>query len=121
MTDSAFPDDAPDGYGEYLSVEYDELEFERFHRDVAGEPTGGACWESDDEQVTIWNFDVSGHWAVEASEIKDGEGCRIIDHKNGVRINGLSRTEALKVADSYLRGEIDLEEQRCGQQSLASF
>jgi len=120
-----FPEDAPEDFANLVSREYDEHEFHRLHRNVAGKPIGGATWRSDDEEVKVMNYAAWGYWAVEASRIEHDEdnGHAVIYANSNGAVDGLAREEAFRLADSSMTGEAELannghSEPRSGQQTL---
>lgn len=105
-----FPEDAPEDLDGLVSVQYDEHEFERLHRDVEKEPYGGATWRSDDEEVKVMNYAACGYWAVEASrrEFDEERDCWVTYGKSNGAVDGLDREEAFRLADVYMSGEVEL-------------
>jgi hypothetical protein len=133
-----FPADTPTRLCSLTESEYDDYWFHRLHRTVSEEAKGGAQWRSDDELVRV--ISLSDEWAVEAPPIErkshgdtgdeETTHIHIIEYEMVAEYN-LSRREAYRIADSYIRGERELTDDPCRadkegnragpQQTLSNF
>lgn len=87
-------------------------ELAKFIQDVAGDPYGGAFWESEDEQVSVRQWH-DGTWSAEAIPIDRGvdRGTHEADvyyAYKGTAEHNLTRLDAFELAAAYMAGEADL-------------
>lgn len=113
--DTQFPEDTPETLQALLEPTYEDFTLCRIHRDVSGDPVGGALWVGKTRAVRVIQY--TDCWAVESPPIERkvpdyasddaDEVPHFIEYEMDAEF-GLDERQAYELADSYLQGEAEL-------------